>query len=171
MVENLKRQKVAISLILHFDVCGTSGQCFYILHDRRGLSVHFMLDVDGTIYQTLDLKERAWQATKSNDRSIGIEIANIGGYSAGPKNQTLQQWYRQDENGQTYLVFPESVRGQANFKNQVLRPRKNEPIVGSIRGKDYQQYDFTSQQYESLIRLSMQLSRHLSEVETGHQGL
>ncbi len=49
--------------VLHFDVCGTSAQCFYVLHDRRGLSVHFMLDVDGTIYQTLDVKERAWQAT------------------------------------------------------------------------------------------------------------
>ena len=29
----------------------------------RGLSVHFMLDVDGTIYQTCDAKERAGQAT------------------------------------------------------------------------------------------------------------
>ena len=39
-----------------------------------------MLDLDGTIYQTLDLKERAWHATTSNSRSVGIEIANIGAY-------------------------------------------------------------------------------------------
>ncbi len=64
---DLLRQKVD-QFVLHFDVCGTSAQCFYVLHDRRGLSVHFMLDVDGTIYQTLDVKERAWQATKSNDQ-------------------------------------------------------------------------------------------------------
>ena len=34
-----------------------------------------MLDVDGTIYQTLDVKERAWHATTSNTRAVGIEIA------------------------------------------------------------------------------------------------
>ena len=52
------------------------------LHDRRGLSVHFLLDVDGTLYQTLDLRERAWHAGESffrgrrccNDFSIGIEL-------------------------------------------------------------------------------------------------
>jgi N-acetyl-anhydromuramyl-L-alanine amidase AmpD len=37
-----------------------------------------MLDLDGTIYQTLDLKERASHATIANSRSIGIEIANMG---------------------------------------------------------------------------------------------
>ena len=49
--------------VLHFDAAGTSRQCFKVLHDYRCLSVHFMLDLDGTIYQTLDLKERAWHAT------------------------------------------------------------------------------------------------------------
>jgi hypothetical protein len=73
-------QGVIDQFVIHYDACGTSRQCFRILHDSRGLSVHFLLDVDGTIYQTLDLKERAWHATTSNDRSIGIEIANIGAY-------------------------------------------------------------------------------------------
>jgi len=44
---------------MHYDVCGVSRQYFKVLHDYRGLSVHFMLDIDGTIYQTLDLNERA----------------------------------------------------------------------------------------------------------------
>ncbi len=66
--------------VYHYDVCGTSRRCFKVLHDLRGLSVHFMLDVDGTIYQTLDVKERAWHAGPANDRSIGIEIANMGAY-------------------------------------------------------------------------------------------
>src|SRR5206468_368147 len=52
--------------VYHFDVAGTASQCFFILHDIRGLSVHFMLDIDGTIFQTCDLKERAWQATVAN---------------------------------------------------------------------------------------------------------
>src|SRR4051794_30390223 len=52
-------QQVVDQFVIHFDVCGTSRRCFEVLQDRRGLSVHFMLDIDGTIYQTLDLKERA----------------------------------------------------------------------------------------------------------------
>ena len=63
--------------VIHFDATGSSARTFAVLQER-GLSVHFMLDADGTIYQTLDLKERAWHATKANDRSIGIEIANTG---------------------------------------------------------------------------------------------
>src|SRR6266496_1114435 len=43
-------QKVVDQFVIHFDVCGTSRQCFKVLHDRRDLSVHFMLDLDGTIY-------------------------------------------------------------------------------------------------------------------------
>jgi len=70
-------QRVVDQFVIHYDVCGTSRQCFKILHDMRDLSVHFMLDLDGTIYQTLDVKERAWHATSSNSRSVGIEIANM----------------------------------------------------------------------------------------------
>src|SRR5580692_2668587 len=44
-------QKVVDQFVLHFDVCGTSRTCFFVLHDDRDLSVHFLLDVDGTIYQ------------------------------------------------------------------------------------------------------------------------
>jgi N-acetylmuramoyl-L-alanine amidase len=153
---DLLREKVD-QFVLHFDVCGTSAQCFYVLHDRRGLSVHFMLDVDGTIYQTLDLKERAWQATKSNDRSIGIEIANIGAYPVGGRNETLSQWYKKNSEGQTVLIFPESVRGRSAFLDRVLRPRRNDPVIGSLRGKQYEQYDFTTQQYDSLMKLSAAL--------------
>ena len=77
-------QRVVDQFVIHFDACGTSRQCFNVLQDHRDLSVHFMLDLDGTIYQTLDLKERAWHATSSNSRSIGIEIANIGVYPMTP---------------------------------------------------------------------------------------
>jgi N-acetylmuramoyl-L-alanine amidase len=63
--------------VMHFDAAGSSRKCFEVLQQRK-LSVHFMLDTDGTIYQTLDTKERAWHATKANDRSVGVEIANLG---------------------------------------------------------------------------------------------
>jgi hypothetical protein len=72
-------QSVVDQFVMHFDVCGTSRTCFLVLQDDRDLSVHFMLDLDGTIYQTLDLKERAWHATTSNargkgDDSVGFKI-------------------------------------------------------------------------------------------------
>ena len=38
----------------HWDVCLSSKSCQSIL-DRRGISVHFLIDNDGTIYQTLRL--------------------------------------------------------------------------------------------------------------------
>ena len=74
-------QRVVDQFVLHYDVCGISKSCFNVLHDHRGLSIHFMLDIDGTIYQTLDLKERAWHATTSNDhrdrRPPGIGLAPV----------------------------------------------------------------------------------------------
>jgi N-acetyl-anhydromuramyl-L-alanine amidase AmpD len=142
--------------VLHFDVCGTSSQCFFILHDIRGLSVHFMLDADGTIYQTLDLKERAWHATKSNDRSIGIEIANIGAYPQNESNP-LDQWYAHDDQG-PYLIFPPKIRGVERFAGRKLRPRRGELISGKVRDTTYVQYDYTPEQYSALIKLSAALS-------------
>jgi len=144
--------------VLHFDVCGTSAQCFYVLHDLRGLSVHFMLDVDGTIYQTLDLKERAWHATKSNDRSVGIEIANIGAYQVGDRQPPFNRWYRNEENGKQRLIFPDSIRGTKQFQSLALYSRDNEPIRGMIHGREYEQYDFTQQQYDALIKLAAALT-------------
>jgi hypothetical protein len=70
-----------------------------------------MLDLDGTLYQALDLKvnavlcvrasgsngsivvivqEKAFHATIANGRSIGIEIANVGAYPVGGPNPFSQ---------------------------------------------------------------------------------
>lgn len=62
--------------VLHWDGCTSAHQCFHVLLER-GLSVHLLLDGDGTVYQTLDLAEAcAWHAGAVNERSIGIEIQN-----------------------------------------------------------------------------------------------
>jgi N-acetylmuramoyl-L-alanine amidase len=143
--------------VLHFDACGTSTQCFYILHDRRGLSVHFLLDVDGTIYQTLDLKERAWHATKSNDRSIGVEIASPGCFAPNSSKKAFADWYKTSDDGRVQLIFPPYVRGAERFLGKSLGPRRPETIQGQIHGRDYEQYDFTQAQYDALIKLSAAL--------------
>ena len=157
-------QKTVDQFVLHYDVCGTSRTCFRVLQDMRGLSVHFMLDIDGTIYQTLDVKERAWHATTSNDRSVGVEIANIGAYSVKEKDP-FERWYVRGEDGTIRItVPPELDGGGVRTAGFVGRPARNELIVGEIQGTELRQYDFTPQQYESLARLTATLCSVLPQI-------
>jgi N-acetyl-anhydromuramyl-L-alanine amidase AmpD len=156
-------QGVVDQFVIHFDVAGTSKRCFQTLHDQRGLSVHFMLDQDGTIYQTLDLKERAWHATIANTRSVGIEISNIGAYAdkgGGPGDDpaVLAKWYPKGPDGKTVLTIPGGA-AQAGERHPelTLRPARDEPIIGQIHGKTLRQYDFTPQQYAALTKLTATL--------------
>jgi N-acetyl-anhydromuramyl-L-alanine amidase AmpD len=152
-------QKVVDQFVIHFDVCGVSRQCFNVLHDHRDLSVHFMLDLDGTIYQTLDLKERAWHATTSNNRSVGIEIANMGAYGSA-ENKALDKWYARDSDGKVRITIPKNLGdGGIRTKGFVGHPARNEPVRGTIQGSDLIQYDYTPQQYRALTHLVATLSR------------
>ena len=154
-------QKVVDQFVLHFDVCGVSRTCFNVLHDHLGLSVHFMLDIDGTIYQTLDVKERAWHATTSNSRSVGIEIANMGAY-AKVEGSALENWYAQDAQGRTYITLPEKIGdGGVLTTNFVGRPARNELVVGEVQGRTLIQYDFTPEQYKALAHLTAALTKVL----------
>ena len=150
-------QRVVDQFVIHYDVCGTSRQCFKILHDIRGLSVHFLLDIDGTIYQTMDLKERGWHATISNARSVGIEIANIGAYGANEKDP-LGEWYAKDETGRMRVTLPKWMGdGGVRTAGFVARPARDEVVVGETQGRQLRQYDFTEEQYESLVKLTAAL--------------
>lgn len=149
---------VVDQFVIHYDACGTSRSCFRVLHDQRGLSVHFLLDLDGTIYQCLDVKERAWHATIANDRSIGIEIANIGAYPLGA-DSVLDRWYAQDSVG-TRVALPASLGdGGLRTPNFVARPAHPDRVVGEINGRRFAMYDLTSEQYESLTKLTAALCR------------
>jgi N-acetyl-anhydromuramyl-L-alanine amidase AmpD len=152
-------QRVVDQFVLHYDVCGISKACFNVLHDQRGLSVHFMLDLDGTVYQTLDLKERARHATISNDRSIGIEIANMGAYP--PKDtKVLDEWYPKDAAGRPYIRIPARL-GDPMFQvpGFVGRPARDERIAGNVQRTDLVQHDLTPEQYAALVKLTAALCR------------
>jgi N-acetyl-anhydromuramyl-L-alanine amidase AmpD len=114
-----------------------------------------MLDVDGTIYQTLDVKERAWQASEANSRSVGIEICNIGAW--GDKLKTLATYYRKDANGQTQFIPPVYAKDAQRTPNFVARPIRNDPVTAKIQNETYTMYDLTPQQYDSLIKLTAAL--------------
>ena len=157
-------QRVVDQFVIHYDECGISRECFRILQDHRDLSVHFMLDIDGTIYQTLDCKERARQATIANDRSIGVEIANIGAYAPDRPNP-LGDWY-QNTNGRTILAMPERLGpSPVRRKGFVGHPARPEPTRGRIQGESLIQYDFTPEQYAALIKLTAALCKVFPRIQ------
>lgn len=149
--------------VLHYDVAGTSRDCFRILHDVRGLSVHFLLDLDGTIYQTLDVKERAWHAGTANDRSVGIEIANIGAYPT-IENSPLQQWYTNDPEGGYRITLP-AIKGNGGIRTPGFVGRPSRLVVGEVQRQQLTMFDLTPEQYDSLIRLTAALSVALPRIE------
>jgi N-acetyl-anhydromuramyl-L-alanine amidase AmpD len=128
-------QGVVSQFVLHFDGCVNSRSCFKSMHNRVrpgggcGLSAHFMIDSDGTIYQTLDLAERAFHAEQENSISVGVEICNRGRYQPS-----------------------EMSRLPAEYRT---RPRRQ--VV--INGTAHDAYDFRPEQYESLVSLSRALLR------------
>lgn len=153
---------VVDQFVLHYDVAGVSRSCFRVLHDIRGLSVHFMIDLDGTIYQTLDVKERAWHATIANDRSVGVEIANIGAYPPG--DSTLDAWYQDTPEG-TRITLPAYLGdGGVRDRSAPMRPSRDSAITGVVNGSTLTQYDLTDAQYESLARLIAALSTVLPQI-------
>lgn len=139
--------------VLHFDACGTSRECFNVLQRRR-LSVHFMCDLDGTIYQTLDLKEEAYHATIANARSVGVEIANLGGWE-GPEPARFKEWYQRQ--GTATRINVPAKQGPQLTPNFVGHPARPLPVPGTVQGKFQLQYDYTPEQYAALEHLAATL--------------
>jgi N-acetylmuramoyl-L-alanine amidase len=158
-------QKEVDQFVIHFDDAGTSRTCFKVLHDERGLSVHFLLDLDGTIYQTLDLKERAWHATTSNDRSVGVEIANLGGRPPDDAKD-FDEWYARDAKGRTTITIPARFGdGGIRTTNFTGHPARPEPVRGMIQGQELVQYDYTPQQYAALVKLTAALCKVFPKIQ------
>jgi len=147
-------QKRVDQFVIHYDDCGYSALCFKILQQRR-LSVHFLIDVDGTIYQTLDLVDAAQHATTSNSRSVGVELAGIGARPPGDQKE-FPKWYRRDAAGQTKLHLP--VEAPLRYDGGPIRPDR---VRGVIHRQALEQYDFTPEQYAALSKLTAALCRAL----------
>jgi N-acetyl-anhydromuramyl-L-alanine amidase AmpD len=150
-------------LVLHYDACGTSRACFRVLQDERKLSAHFLLDLDGTIYQTLDLVDQAWHARAANPRAIGIEIANVGAYPPAER-AARARWYEGSEHG-TRVTLPPAHTDALRTLDFVARPARPELVRGAIHGATWVQHDFTPEQYESLAALAATLARVFPRIE------
>ena len=119
--------------------------------------MHFLLDVDGTIYQTLDLRDKAHHATIANDGAIGVEIAHPGAF-AQPMQAAMRRFYERDDVGWR-LRLPDGIERGALADDLVVRPARDEVVAGEVNGKVYHQLDFTEAQYRSLAALCAALSR------------
>lgn len=128
-------QGIVKQFVLHHDGCVNSRSCFYSMHDLPrpdggcGLSAHFMVDADGTIYQTLDLIERAYHAEQANTISVGVEICN-----------------RADASRNELSRLPPDYR---------TRPVRDVLINGHV----HKAFDYRPEQYRSVIALSRAMIR------------
>jgi hypothetical protein len=101
-----KERKIDM-FVNHWDVCLNSETCARVLN-KRGISVHFCIDNDGTIYQLVDINHATWHAgsKKWNHSSVGVEIAN----AYYPK---YQSWYKRHGFGERPLIEGEKVHGSS----------------------------------------------------------
>lgn len=82
-------------IVLHYTASDSQRSLAMLTHG--GVSAHYMIDRDGTIYRLVDENRRAWHAGESewegrtwlNATSIGIEMVNLG-FRDTP---TGRQWY------------------------------------------------------------------------------
>ena len=135
---DLKRlQDIIRQFVIHHDGVQTSADCFHVLHDERGLSVHFLIDNDGTIYQTLDLVEGAFHATGVNEVSVGVEMCN---------------------RGKVELDGPDFYRRKF-ADNPMVRDRNVERV--RIHNSNYEMWAYTPGQYQAMFALGKALSKIL----------
>ena len=106
--EGLRKQskkRTVKSFVAHWDVCLNSISCAKVLK-QRNVSVHFMIDNDGSIIQLHDMNDICWHAgvSKVNDTSVGVEISNA--YYV-----KYNSWYEKNGFGKRELVSDAKVNG------------------------------------------------------------
>ncbi|TNF36739.1 MAG: hypothetical protein EP329_04845 [Deltaproteobacteria bacterium] len=141
--ESLVESKAITQIIIHTDLARDSAKCFDVLVGR-GLSTHFMVDWDGTIYQSLDPLYTAYHAGENNGNSIGIDFNNL------MKNLVREPTappYNSD-----------SERFAEMSKKEYRRPKSGRM---TINGGKVQSWGYTDPQYQALIALLKVLTDQL----------
>ncbi|MEO8699816.1 MAG: peptidoglycan recognition family protein, partial [Kofleriaceae bacterium] len=125
-------KQVIKQFMIHHDGCATADMCFSVIQNERGLSCHFLLDNDGTIFQTLDLALEGWHGSELNANSIGIELCNRG-----------------------------EIRTPADAEYYTKRGMKRDRKPCEVNGHKINSWDFTEEQKDSMRRLGRALLRLL----------
>jgi N-acetylmuramoyl-L-alanine amidase len=128
-------QAVVRQFILHHDGCASAAMCFNVLQNERGLSCHFLMDNDGTIYQTMDLSLMAYHAGGFNTHSVGIEICNRGDAKRDPDYYRKKNQKRETTtvriHGHIYQCFqftPQQMDAMHALVKAVNRALPNVPL-------------------------------------------
>ena len=111
-------------IVTHWDAALSATSCHKILK-RRGLSSHFVIDNDGTIYQMVDTNNIAWHAKGTNESSIGIDFSNA------------------------YYLKYQKVYRKRGFGN---RPVLESTVHGSPTGAHLGYYEVQLEAYKALLQ-------------------
>ena len=122
-------------VVLHADVLDDIESAFHVLHSK-GLSSHFGIDFDGTIYQMLDPLHVAYGAAEVNPISVQIDLNN--------------RMHNLITNKKAPAYPPDHRRIRTMRKPEYKRPLSDEMI---INGKATRAYGYTDAQYASLTSL------------------
>lgn len=101
-----KPARKPIQFVNHWDATLSSELCAKIIA-KRGLSMHFLIDNDGTIYQLMDIQDPAFQAGSKfwNINSIGVEISNAF-------YMKYQSWYEKNGFGSRPVMEGYELNGK-----------------------------------------------------------
>jgi len=108
-----------------------AGNVYRTLYEQRppGLSCHFVIDDDGTVWQFNDVVDRCRHAGKHNDCAVGVEC------SLYPLADERPGYYRAERNERT-----------GNLPHEV--------VEDTIHGRKMRVFAFTNPQVEALARIA-----------------
>ena len=136
---------------------------------------HFYLDIDGTIFQTCDLYWKTNTAPaddkKGNDRAVHIEISNLSWEALATESEyypAKKDKYKKTGKGWK-LVLPRKYKAKILKNPFNAVPDRTYGDRGyfskKINGKIVRMWDFTEQQYESLVKLCIGLNKLLPAIK------
>ncbi len=154
-ITELARLKDAVNkIVLHTDVCRTGADCFRALAEQ-GLSSHFIIDWDGTIYQTCDPMHTCLHAGEVNKLSIGFDLNNV-----------LPNLATKGYSSVTYageMAMVPGVTGIDDPQSPYYRPRGTKRKV--INRIDCMSYGYCDAQYTSFLAVLKALLKVLPSVK------
>ncbi len=148
IVESQAQAATVIDMVvIHADITYSARDCYRVLLSR-GFSTHFMVDWDGTIYQSTDVARKAIHASSEflpdvNGRSIGIDM------------NCPQMNYAKGE-------APSASGALASQFAQGGERRMSE--IKEINGVPWRSWGYSDLQYDALIKLLAALGRELPKL-------
>ncbi len=133
------------------------------------------MDLDGTLYQTCDLYWKTNTAPaddkKGNERAVHVEISNLSWEALAKQSEyypSKNDKYKKTRNGWE-LKLPDDYYKRimkTGFKAKPSRTfGKRGYFSRNINGKVVRMWDFTEEQYQALIQLSLGLNRLLPGIK------